>query len=93
MPDPFKFLAFIYMVRDLGLMDREGKGPLCVHCSAGIGRSGSFVLVDSLLELVSVLGFLPTVRRSSCFSELAKQIFLYNTTSVKNLAWDDRLKP
>jgi len=45
---PDKFLQFLGAVRESGSLSL-GVGPAIVHCSAGIGRSGTFVLVDTCL--------------------------------------------
>jgi len=52
---PDTFLEFLGAVRDSGSLD-ESVGPPVVHCSAGIGRSGTFVLVDSCLVMVAKEG-------------------------------------
>ena len=49
---PTAFLEFLRKVRDAGVLEAD-VGPAVVHCSAGIGRSGTFCLVDSCLVLVS----------------------------------------
>ncbi|KAG8571314.1 hypothetical protein GDO81_011591 [Engystomops pustulosus] len=48
---PGSFLDFLYEVRNSGSLDPE-YGPSVVHCSAGIGRSGTFSLVDTCLILI-----------------------------------------
>ena len=49
---PNTFLNFLMAVRHSGVLE-EDVGPAIIHCSAGIGRSGTFCLVDSCLILVN----------------------------------------
>ncbi|KAM3929410.1 tyrosine-protein phosphatase non-receptor type 2 [Leptodactylus fuscus] len=48
---PGSFLDFLFEVRKSGSLGPE-YGPSVVHCSAGIGRSGTFSLVDTCLVLI-----------------------------------------
>ncbi|ELT92620.1 hypothetical protein CAPTEDRAFT_129937, partial [Capitella teleta] len=48
---PQAFLDFLFEVRKSGALDRNA-GPPIIHCSAGIGRSGTFCLVDTCLVLI-----------------------------------------
>ncbi|XP_014896664.1 tyrosine-protein phosphatase non-receptor type 1 [Poecilia latipinna] len=50
---PASFLNFLFKVRESGCLNAE-HGPVVVHCSAGIGRSGTFCLVDTCLLLMSL---------------------------------------
>lgn len=46
---PAPFLQFLRRVRTLNPVD---SGPLIVHCSAGVGRTGCFIVIDSMLERI-----------------------------------------
>ncbi|XP_011315054.1 tyrosine-protein phosphatase Lar isoform X2 [Fopius arisanus] len=46
---PAPFLQFLRRVRTLNMPD---SGPLVVHCSAGVGRTGCFIVIDSMLERI-----------------------------------------
>ena len=37
-------------VRRVKLLHQSDTGPLVVHCSAGVGRTGCFIVIDALLE-------------------------------------------
>ncbi|KAM9487839.1 tyrosine-protein phosphatase non-receptor type 2a isoform 2-T2 [Clarias gariepinus] len=52
---PASFLDFLFKVRKSGSLEPEN-GPAVVHCSAGIGRSGTFSLVDTCLVLMDKRG-------------------------------------
>ena len=45
---PTAFLGFLECVRSYNVLD-SNCGPAVIHCSAGIGRSGTFALVDTCL--------------------------------------------
>ena len=43
---PDAFLEFMFEVQDYGVLENN-VGPSVIHCSAGIGRSGTFALVET----------------------------------------------
>eukprot|EP00096_Caligus_rogercresseyi_P003566 TRINITY_DN1678_c0_g1_i1.p1 TRINITY_DN1678_c0_g1~~TRINITY_DN1678_c0_g1_i1.p1 ORF type:complete len:202 (-),score=47.81 TRINITY_DN1678_c0_g1_i1:569-1174(-) len=52
--DPRDLLQLIQVTRALANMynSNEGPGPILVHCSAGVGRSGTFIAVDQLTRMI-----------------------------------------
>ncbi len=50
--DDKTFLQFLAECHQLNLFSDPNFGPPIVHCSAGLGRSGTFALVNTCLELV-----------------------------------------
>ncbi|XP_037116509.1 receptor-type tyrosine-protein phosphatase delta-like isoform X12 [Syngnathus acus] len=46
---PTPFLAFLRRVKGCNPPDA---GPMVVHCSAGVGRTGCFIVIDAMLERI-----------------------------------------
>ncbi|CAF0990930.1 unnamed protein product [Adineta steineri] len=42
--------SFLMFVRRVKVLNPSDAGPIIVHCSAGVGRTGCFIVVDALLE-------------------------------------------
>ena len=76
-------IAFIRRVRKSHKKDGP---PMLVHCSAGVGRTGTFILLDSMLErmkaedTVNVYEFLRNMRAKRVFmvQTLAQYVFIHD---------------
>lgn len=63
----------------------SGSGPILVHCSAGVGRTGTFILVDRLLQhirsrsMIDIFGVVLEMRNYRCnmIQTEAQYIFAY----------------
>ncbi|XP_066486443.1 receptor-type tyrosine-protein phosphatase H [Tiliqua scincoides] len=77
-------LCFRDLVRE-HIEQQEGSGPTLVHCSAGVGRTGTFIALDSLLRQaqnegeLGVFAFVQTMRmhRPLMIQTESQYIFLH----------------
>lgn len=58
-PDPpTTLIRFVRSFRERVSTDHK---PIVVHCSAGVGRSGTFIALDRLIQLMQVLNIYPNL--------------------------------
>ncbi|XP_022097200.1 receptor-type tyrosine-protein phosphatase T-like isoform X2 [Acanthaster planci] len=55
LPESSPLLRFIMKIRATDLESTQ-HGPIVVHCSAGVGRTGTFISVDSMLDMAEAEG-------------------------------------
>ncbi|EGW07524.1 Receptor-type tyrosine-protein phosphatase O [Cricetulus griseus] len=80
-------LQFVYMVRQQAT---KSKGPMIIHCSAGVGRTGTFIALDRLLqhirdhEFVDILGLVSEMRsyRMSMVQTEEQYIFIHQCVQL-----------
>lgn len=86
--------------RDLVKNDRpEQDGPVIVHCSAGIGRTGTFIALDYLLdegavmESVDVINCVSKLRQQRAHSIQTKEQYIYLYDALAQGLKNMRRKP
>ncbi|KAM3177198.1 hypothetical protein ACTXT7_005009 [Hymenolepis weldensis] len=93
--EPKGFLTFLDVINER-LRQLMSNGPLIIHCSAGIGRTGTFTAIDICLAqaknegYVDVPGVVTRIRQQrACSVQLAKQYaFVYQAlyTRLKGIS-------
>uniref|UniRef100_A0A914SAU5 Uncharacterized protein n=1 Tax=Parascaris equorum TaxID=6256 RepID=A0A914SAU5_PAREQ len=86
-PDhPTPFLMFLKRVKTL---NQPGAGPIISHCSAGIGRTGAFIVIDCMLErlryenTVDIYGCVTALRSQRSYMV---QVYFYAIRRSKKIA-------
>ncbi|XP_077437621.1 receptor-type tyrosine-protein phosphatase epsilon-like isoform X2 [Vanacampus margaritifer] len=69
---PFSPIGMLKFLKKVKAVNPSYAGPIVVHCSAGVGRTGTFIVIDSMIDMmhmeqrVDVFGSVSRIREQRC---------------------------
>uniref|UniRef100_A0A671MUZ4 protein-tyrosine-phosphatase n=1 Tax=Sinocyclocheilus anshuiensis TaxID=1608454 RepID=A0A671MUZ4_9TELE len=69
---PLSPIGMLKFLKKVKTVNPAHAGPIIVHCSAGVGRTGTFIVIDAMMDMmhaearVDVFGFVSRIRKQRC---------------------------